>query len=144
MMLYADYIVCSQRHRNSTLIFTSRITKVYFTSLPEDKCICPSDLQRPGRTRFERLFHIGRSSVPLCVDALKAAVQEAKAGKDILRYQMAVNSLFQAARNEPEALLDKAWLDAKAKENRETTLHLQAELQGYKNNLIKESIRVCT
>ncbi|CCC12045.1 hypothetical protein SMACR_02267 [Sordaria macrospora] len=95
-----------------------------------------------GRTRFERLFHIGRSSVPLCVDALKAAVQEAKAGKDILRYQMAVNSLFQAARNEPEALLDKAWLDAKAKENRETTLHLQAELQGYKNNLIKESIRM--
>ncbi|KAK1779192.1 26S proteasome subunit RPN7-domain-containing protein [Copromyces sp. CBS 386.78] len=95
-----------------------------------------------GRTRFERLFHIGRSSVPLCVDALKAAVQEAKAGRDILRYQMAVNSLFQAAPNEPEALLDKAWLEAQAKENRDTTINLQAELQGYKNNLIKESIRM--
>ncbi|EGZ71862.1 PCI-domain-containing protein [Neurospora tetrasperma FGSC 2509] len=95
-----------------------------------------------GRTRFERLFHIGRSSVPLCVDALKAAVQEAKAGSDILRYQMAVNSLFQAAPNEPEALLDKAWMESKEKENRDTTAHLQAELQGYKNNLIKESIRM--
>lgn len=109
---------------------------------PKHKRTYCSDLKRPGRTRFERLFHIGRSSVPLCVDALKAAVQEAKAGSDILRYQMAVNSLSQAAPNEPEAFLDRAWMGAKEKENRDTTTHLQAELQGYKNNLIKESIRV--
>ncbi|KAL0473426.1 COP9 signalosome subunit 1 [Neurospora intermedia] len=97
-----------------------------------------------GRTRFERLLHIGRSSVPLCVDALTAAVQEAKAGSDILRYQMAVNSLFQAAPNEPEAILDKTWMESKEKENRDTTAHLQAELQSYKNNMIKESIRMGT
>lgn len=116
-----------------------------YTFLPKAQaCIFISDLKYPGRTRFERLLHIGRSSVPLCVDALTAAVQEAKAGSDILRYQMAVNSLFQAAPNEPEAILDKTWMESKEKENRDTTAHLQAELQSYKNNMIKESIRVCS
>ncbi|KAK3391729.1 26S proteasome subunit RPN7-domain-containing protein [Sordaria brevicollis] len=95
-----------------------------------------------GRTRWERLYHIGRTSVPLCVDALKAAVQEAKSGSDVMRYKYAVDSLRQVAPDEPEALLDQDWIDTKNKEIRNTTEHLQAELQGYKNNLIKESIRM--
>lgn len=71
-------------------------------------------------------------------------MQEAKAGNDVLRYKLAVNTLFQASPNEPEALLDKNWVDAKTTENREISDQLQAQLNGYKNNLIKESIRVRT
>lgn len=60
-----------------------------------------------------------------------------------MRYKTAVDSLSQVAPNEPEASLDQDWIDTKSKEIRNTADHLQAELQGYKNNLIKESIRVC-
>jgi COP9 signalosome complex subunit 1 len=95
-----------------------------------------------GRTRFDRLFLIGRSSVPLCVDALKAAVAEAKRGKDTQRYREAVECLRIAAPSEPLATLDQAWLEAQEMANHMETTRLLTELKGYKNNLIKESIRV--
>ncbi|KAK3333694.1 26S proteasome subunit RPN7-domain-containing protein [Cercophora scortea] len=96
-----------------------------------------------GRTRFDRLFLIGRSSVPLCVDALKAAVAEAKRGRDPQRYREAFECLRIAAPSEPEAAtFDKAWLDNIETANQNETRRLLAELKGYKNNLIKESIRM--
>jgi COP9 signalosome complex subunit 1 len=95
-----------------------------------------------GRTRFDRLFLIGRSSVPLCVDALKAAIAEAKRGKDTQRYREAVECLRIAAPSEPEAAFDQAWLEAQEAANQIETNRLLTELKGYKNNLIKESIRV--
>ncbi|KAK4115376.1 PCI-domain-containing protein [Canariomyces notabilis] len=95
-----------------------------------------------GRTRFDRLFLIGRSSVPLCVDALKAAIAEAKRGRDTQRYKEAVECLRIAAPSEPEANLDMAWLDNQERVNQIETNRLLTELKGYKNNLIKESIRM--
>ncbi|KAK4043972.1 26S proteasome subunit RPN7-domain-containing protein [Parachaetomium inaequale] len=95
-----------------------------------------------GRARFDRLFLIGRSSVPLCVDALKAAIAEAKRGKDTHRYREAVECLRVAAPSEPEAAFDQAWLEAQETANKVETNRLLAELKGYKNNLIKESIRM--
>ncbi|KAL2169680.1 hypothetical protein VTG60DRAFT_5819 [Thermothelomyces hinnuleus] len=95
-----------------------------------------------GRTRFDRLFLIGRSSVPLCVDALKAAIAEAKRGKDTNRYREAVECLRIAAPSEPEATYDQAWLEAQEAANKAETNRLLTELKGYKNNLIKESIRM--
>lgn len=95
-----------------------------------------------GRTRFDRLFLIGRSSVPLCVEALKAAVIEAKRGRDVQRYRDAVECLRIAAPSEPEAALDQTWVDAMETSNRDETHRLTNELKMYKNNLIKESIRV--
>ncbi|KAK3692370.1 26S proteasome subunit RPN7-domain-containing protein [Podospora appendiculata] len=95
-----------------------------------------------GRTRFDRLLLIGRSSVPLCVDALKAAVAEAKRGRDPQRYREAVECLRIAAPSEPEASFDKAWLENTETANQNETRRLTAELKGYKNNLIKESIRM--
>lgn len=86
---------------------------------------------------------VGRSSVPLCVDALKAAIAEAKRGKDTHRYREAVECLRVAAPSEPEARFDQAWLEAQEAANKIETNRLLAELKGYKNNLIKESIRVC-
>ena len=95
-----------------------------------------------GRTRFDRLFLIGRSSVPLCLDALKAAVAEAKRGRDTQRYREAVECLRVAAPSDQDAAFDQTWLAAQEKANKLETNRLLAELKGYKNNLIKESIRV--
>ncbi|KAH6624840.1 26S proteasome subunit RPN7-domain-containing protein [Chaetomium sp. MPI-SDFR-AT-0129] len=95
-----------------------------------------------GRTRFDRLLLIGRSSVPLCVDALKSAIAEAKRGKDTARYREAVECLRVAAPTEPEANFDQAWLEAQDAANKLETNRLTTELKGYKNNLIKESVRM--
>ncbi|KAI1267292.1 26S proteasome subunit RPN7-domain-containing protein [Xylariaceae sp. FL1019] len=95
-----------------------------------------------GRTRFERLLNIGQCSVPLCVDALKAAVAEALSGNDVHRYQDALALIRVAAPNEPEAKVQQSWISSVNSSNHETTKRLESELKGYKNNLIKESIRI--
>ncbi|EJT68765.1 CSN-1 [Gaeumannomyces tritici R3-111a-1] len=95
-----------------------------------------------GRTRFDRLLLIGQSSVALCVDALKAALAEAKKGRDTARYREAADLLRQASPREAEALVDAQWADATEKANREETRRLEQELKGYKNNLVRESIRM--
>ncbi|KAI0023140.1 PCI-domain-containing protein [Xylariomycetidae sp. FL0641] len=95
-----------------------------------------------GRTRFERLLLIGRCCVPLCVAALRAAVHEAKQGRDVVRYREAWECLRQAAPNEPEAQFDQAWATTVENLNKRATQELEAQLRGYKNNLVKESIRI--
>ncbi|KAI5863247.1 26S proteasome subunit RPN7-domain-containing protein [Durotheca rogersii] len=95
-----------------------------------------------GRTRFDRLLLIGQCSVPLCIDALKAAIAEARRGKDVQRYRDAWECIRMAAPDEPEARWDEAWVTATEKENKSETQRLEAELKGYKNNLVKESIRI--
>ncbi|KAI8966226.1 26S proteasome subunit RPN7-domain-containing protein [Daldinia sp. FL1419] len=95
-----------------------------------------------GRTRFERLLLIGQCSVPLCVDALKAAIAEAKRGNDVQRYRDAYECIRRAAPDEPEAKWDEAWVAATEKSNKLETHRLETELKGYKNNLVKESIRI--
>ncbi|KAH8668315.1 26S proteasome subunit RPN7-domain-containing protein [Xylariales sp. PMI_506] len=95
-----------------------------------------------GRTRFDRLLLIGRSSVPLCVDALKAAVAEAKSGKDVQRYRDAWECIRLASPSEPESIFDQPWADRVDSANKAETARLEAELKGYKNNLVKESIRI--
>ncbi|OTB04937.1 hypothetical protein M426DRAFT_320242 [Hypoxylon sp. CI-4A] len=95
-----------------------------------------------GRTRFERLLLIGQCSVPLCVDALKAAIVEAKRGKDVQRYRDAWECIRMAAPDEPEAKWDENWVTRTESANKAETHRLEVELKGYKNNLVKESIRI--
>ncbi|CAI4217583.1 unnamed protein product [Parascedosporium putredinis] len=95
-----------------------------------------------GRTRFDRLFHIGRTSTVLCIDALKAAVIEAKAGKDVDRYRDAVDTLRQASRSDSEAEIDRAWIDKTSSSNKAETQHLESQLKVYRSNLVKESVRI--
>ncbi|KAK4650264.1 hypothetical protein QC762_705870 [Podospora pseudocomata] len=95
-----------------------------------------------GRTRFDRLLLIGRSSVKLCVEALKAALAEAKRGRDTQRYRDVFEYLRVAAPNDPDAVFDKKWVDRQDVANHEETQRLLTELKGYKNNLVKESIRM--
>ncbi|ATY65144.1 COP9 signalosome subunit [Cordyceps militaris] len=95
-----------------------------------------------GRTRFDRLLLIGKSSVPLRLEALKAAIAEAKNGRDVSCYKQAWDNIRKVARDEPEAKRDDAWIAATEKSNKAETQRLESELKGYKNNLIKESIRM--
>ena len=96
-----------------------------------------------GKTRVYRLIHIGQTSAFLQIDALKAAVTEAKAGKDVGLYEGAVSILRRVTTSPPEATVDMAWIDKTNREVKAETARLEHELKGYKNNLIKESIRVC-
>lgn len=43
-----------------------------------------------------------------------------------------------------DAIIDRSWIERKEKQNKAESSRLEAELKGYKNNLIKESIRVRT
>ncbi|QPG95676.1 hypothetical protein C2857_001643 [Epichloe festucae Fl1] len=95
-----------------------------------------------GRTRFDRLLLIGKSSVSLCIDALKAAVIEAKGGTDVSRYLEAWECFRHVAPDDPEARKDDAWIEKTETENKAETTRLENELKCYKNNLIKESIRM--
>lgn len=85
---------------------------------------------------------IGTTSTALAFEALKLATVEAKQGKDIKRYLEAHSALYQIAPEDPDATRDQAWVDSTDRQNQAETARLEAELKGYKNNLIKESIRV--
>lgn len=95
-----------------------------------------------GRTRLERLILIGVSSTYLGVEALKIATIEAKNGRDIKRYLEAQSHLEVIGPQEREAVRDQAWIESTDRQNQAETARLEGELKGYKNNLIKESIRV--
>ncbi|KAJ5591829.1 COP9 signalosome subunit 1 (CsnA) [Penicillium hispanicum] len=95
-----------------------------------------------GRTRFNRLYLIGITSTLLSTDALKTAIAEAKKGKDVMQYEKAVRALSEVAPTEPEASLNAAWVRDVQRSVRAQTDRLEHELRGYKNNLIKESIRM--
>ncbi|KAG9246270.1 COP9 signalosome-like protein complex subunit 1 [Calycina marina] len=95
-----------------------------------------------GRTRIQRLIHIGKYSAYLGVDALKLATKEAKETRDLKRYLKALNYLRHIAPNEPEAKNDQVWCEQSERENQAKSAHLEAQLKSYKNNLIKESVRM--
>ena len=73
---------------------------------------------------------------------MKAAVTEAKKTNDVLRYKEAWELIRVAAPDEPEAQRDDAWIEKTEAANKTETARLESELKGYRNNLIKESIRV--
>lgn len=95
-----------------------------------------------GPTRFQRLLLIGTSSPHLSLEALKAAITEAKQGSDVRNYETAVSLLYEIAPNDPDASPDSNWIERTKKKVKATTDKMELELKGYKNNLIKESIRV--
>lgn len=101
-----------------------------------------SDCGAVGKTRFDRLLLIGTSSTYLYIEALKAAIAEAKLGKDAGRYDVAVSILQESAPGDPDAIPDLGWIERTTKQVKAETDRLELELKGYKNNLIKESIRV--
>lgn len=63
---------------------------------------------------------------------------------DTAKYSHAVGKLNDAlvARSQPAQPLDSPWVETTQKRARAQTEKLEAELKSYKNNMIKESIRV--
>ena len=109
-------------------------------------CISCSDavqiLSKLGKTRFDRLYLIGTSSIPLSSEALRAAIVEAKQGKDVKLYDSAVSALHDIFPTDHNYITDLGWMDKTNKQVKAESDRLELELKGYKNNLIKESIRV--
>ncbi|MCJ1397045.1 hypothetical protein MMC11_000237 [Xylographa trunciseda] len=95
-----------------------------------------------SKTRIHRLHHIGTHSTQLYLEALTAAIAEAKRGKDVRLYEAMVSALREIVPEDPRATLDTAWVDRATREVKAETDRLELELKGYKNNLIKESIRM--
>jgi COP9 signalosome complex subunit 1 len=79
------------------------------------------------------------------VEAYKLALAETQANtNDTGKYEHIANQLNTAlrARHEPEIAIDKEWIQNTQRQTKATTEKLEAELRNYKNNMIKESIRV--
>ncbi|KAA8896114.1 26S proteasome subunit RPN7-domain-containing protein [Sphaerosporella brunnea] len=95
-----------------------------------------------GRTRVDRLIHIGTHSVPLAIEALKLVIKLLKQGTDVVRYKFAVSVLQKISPHDPDARLDEDWADRTARKVQIETEKMEAALKSYKHNLIKESIRM--
>lgn len=95
-----------------------------------------------GFTRIDRLQHIGSHSPYLAVDAYRLAIAEAKRGKNVEQYTSLVEQLSEIAPQDPVALADGTWAEKKRRDVQLEQERLEHELKSYKNNLIKESIRM--
>ncbi|KAJ4374362.1 hypothetical protein N0V83_003103 [Neocucurbitaria cava] len=95
-----------------------------------------------GITRIDRLHHIGSHSPYLAVDAYRLAIADAKKGKNVSRYTGLVEEFSNIAPQDAAALTDTAWAEKKTRETQQEQDRLEHELKSYKNNLIKESIRM--
>ncbi|RYN39804.1 COP9 signalosome complex subunit 1 [Alternaria arborescens] len=95
-----------------------------------------------GYTRIDRLHHIGAHSPYLAADAYRLAIAEAKRGKNVDLYTTLVEQFSRIAPQDPASVTDTAWVEKKTREVREEHDRLEHELKSYKNNLIKESIRM--
>ncbi|KAF1933877.1 COP9 signalosome subunit 1 [Didymella exigua CBS 183.55] len=95
-----------------------------------------------GNTRIDRLRHIGSHSPYLALDAYRLAIAEAKKGKNVNLYLELAEDLSVIAPQDPAALTDTTWAEKKAQETQREQDRLEHELKSYKNNLIKESIRM--
>ena len=78
----------------------------------------------------------------LAEEAARAAVNAAKIGKDLGNYHDAVSLLNQIISEDVKDIVDQPWLSNQEKSNVAETKRLENELKQYKNNLIRESIRV--
>ena len=70
------------------------------------------------------------------------AVTAVMKSKDVTEYMAIVEEFQSLAPNEPLAQINTAWAEQTTKHNKMETDRLEHELKTYKNNLIKESIRV--
>jgi COP9 signalosome complex subunit 1 len=110
---------------------------------PTFKCrLCSLANCFQGPTRFLRLQTIATASPFLSVDAFRLAITEAMAGKNVDAYVETVAAFEKLLPNDPMAQLDANWIENKTKKVKAETDRMEHELKTYKNNLIKESIRV--
>jgi hypothetical protein len=96
-----------------------------------------------GHGKIHRLRFIALKCPALQADALTSAIRLIRETTlDVALYQETVEKLHQFLPSAQEATLDQAWIENVSRTAKATTERLEAELKNYKNNLIKESIRV--
>jgi hypothetical protein len=78
----------------------------------------------------------------LSADAFRLAIADTKNGKNVEAYIETVGAFEKLLPIDALAQLDTAWIENKTKKVKAETDRLEHELKTYKNNLIKESIRV--
>ncbi|KAJ6258809.1 hypothetical protein Dda_6863 [Drechslerella dactyloides] len=89
-----------------------------------------------------RLMFIGSHCIPLAQEALRTAIALLRQAGDVRLYRQAVTTLQAYAPNDPDAKPDDDWIERTTRDVRQRTDRLEAELKSYKNNMIKESIRI--
>lgn len=86
--------------------------------------------------------NIARLCPPLALESLHLAIAASKNSKDTQQYVDLVQLLQSIKPDDEMATVDTAWVEKANKLNEHETERLEHELRGYKNNLIKESIRM--
>lgn len=95
-----------------------------------------------NHTRIARLKHIAQVCPSLSLEALHLAIPASKNAKDPALYLSLASLLRNIDPNDSLASPDLDWVDKANKMNEQEADRLEHELRGYKNNLIKESIRM--
>ena len=95
-----------------------------------------------GPLRLERLITVANSQSSLSTEALRLAIIEAKKTINYNKYITLVDKYAKIAPNDPLSVIDKDHVTVTSRKARAETDRLELELKQYKNNLIKESIRV--
>ena len=88
-----------------------------------------------------RLAHIAMHCPSLSQQALSIAIASAKSGKDVSLYRRLVTFAAELDLSEL-ATQDLEWAERTEDANKRESTRLEQELMGYKNNLIRESIRM--
>lgn len=98
-----------------------------------------------GHTRFKRASFIAKHSSSLEIEAYQFAINEIKNVTDNTElYQAHVNQLNATLtrQGKPTVETDMEWVQTTSKKNKLTLEQLEREVKNYKNNMVKESIRV--
>jgi COP9 signalosome complex subunit 1 len=95
-------------------------------------------------TRIERLLFIADHCPPLQAEAYKLALDALKHTLNFAKYTTVLSKLNEAltAKYSPAVAADTQWIENAQRTARSQTEKLETDLKTYKNNLIKESIRV--
>lgn len=88
-----------------------------------------------------RLAHVAVTCPPLSQQALGLAITSAKSGKDVSLYRRLIE-LATMLDLKDLATPDTEWMGRTEDANKRESARLEQELKGYKNNLIRESIRM--
>jgi COP9 signalosome complex subunit 1 len=91
-----------------------------------------------GHTKIARLLFIAEHCKALETDALKMAIEELKKSNNSTLYKQ----IMEKVASDKLGAFDQAWMDAVDKKAAQQQERLEMELNGYKTNLIKESIRM--
>ncbi|KAJ3032870.1 cop9 signalosome complex subunit [Rhizophlyctis rosea] len=97
-----------------------------------------------GHTKIDRLWFIADRCPPLAVDALKMALEALKTTSNTLKYHQVHQKLTDilAYHHQPLPSFDTRWYEETTSASNAKRNRLEQELKTYKNNLIKESIRM--